>query len=99
MRLYCEYACFAHIKLINFVIIIIIIIYLIVKDRVAPKGKGLFEGASLLRKTARVEWLLKPVSFLMAVIVWGSKMIFDATVGEYWKMVPESVFTHVCENH
>ena len=27
-------------------LVIIIIIYLIVKDRVAPKGKGLFEGAS-----------------------------------------------------
>ena len=46
-----------------------------------------------------MEWLLKPVSFLMAVIVRGSKTILDTTVGEYWKMVPESVFTRVCENH
>ena len=39
------------------------------------------------------------VAFLMAVIVRGSKTILDTTVGEYWKMVPESVFMHVFENH
>jgi len=37
------------------------------------------------------------VGVLLVVIVWGSKSIVDATVGEYWKNVAETVFTHVCE--
>ena len=27
----------------------------------------------------------------------GKQDDFDATVEEYWKMVPENVFMHVCE--
>ena len=63
-------ACFAHVKLINFVLVL-----------------------------ERVERLLKPISFLLAIIVRENMTISDATVGEYWEMVPENVFTHVCENH
>ena len=38
-----------------------------------------------------MERLLKPVPFLMAVVVRENTTISDATVGEYWKMVPENV--------